>query len=1280
MLQTPGEQIMRISDATAKRVLQGLHQLKAAHGAGSWQVMATLQQIGDRLPGMNIHQGEIPLKQEAQDRHLKRDESYQHAAHAYIPPGHPIWQNGLRDEIWVAHAGADGNCMDRSTMLSLTCQEGGYMGLRLRNAICFAKYHRKFMVIDRESSATAAEMDQIMTPSKWQSETSALVTATVLERPVILLGGRMDQHCALCLPSETARSGSDTTATQAVIKLWCAYRSRNPSLEHYNHFVAGFAKDHYEINRVISKLPVRQINEEASTSSYSPGQWQQASQWADIIMAAAQDGRDTSVTSRNHVATEPPARGDRRGTGKGQPANGDKRGEGNAERPNALHQPMHALAQPQSVAGDARKTAPGKGERKTKPNTSKLQDNKIAKTMAKRKRKDGLTKKQTDAMTHMLSGFLGNPQKPSKRDETGPKEGMHSNDKASVTRSNKTAIKKAEAARRKQARMAEQAKKYRIEQRQAELMRTVFTKQAATTEPNPTNPPQRYTTAARGHNRELVDRRTNEPQTFGAKANRRPDTKAEELTIATINIRGHGSRAIADLNTLQPGYEGSVLTALIVYLIDTQLANKQQRHHRFRKALSKYSLYHSSSNDGGQGQGVTIGVPRHWRDLGIITVNPLAGELRGYALHLTIRQEGQPAFHLVGVYLPPSLDSPQRRRIYELLRAHILRPVEDKDEAVIIGGDWNAVLEKSDRSSGTLTGSDTYHQRFYMANKLHRIAGERRHTYHGGSGSSHNASSRIDDILYRPRKKTTATGWHHKERVIEAEGCDFDHHPLEATLNTARLGITMPPPPLPSTPKTVTKLKLPIPKEAAEETRARIEHDLAFPIAILEDQLSQYRRADVQEHMEALKGQDAATPHQLTTLGGQPARSVVENLAERVIDLLTRTQELALEICPTETHTRGGEHMRPRKVAKQRAAVINERRLLGELARAKTQEDADADQLVHIAQTWATHEKNVERRQAPQSIIDLAANTTLSAEEWAETIQQEREQRTKKQKAIDREHMKIADQKEINRRRAELDKNQRLASKSIFGERDDAKPKGGLIAVQDSTGRTTTNPEEVIAVVEEYFTDKQSAPTGVKDGKYLPGDAERNYPFSDPKAPDPYVLETLATSGPRHFLHQKMEDRIMFLACINSLSSGKAPGPDEIVNEVLKILPHRVKALIHDLFIIMWATGITPDTWKTSHTVLIYKDKGSPTDLKYYRPIALANTLYKLWTRTVTCVLYDFAEKHRVLSRMQAGFRSMHRTTDQLQLVVQAIQDAMLNCQDIYTILVDFSSAFNTPG
>ncbi len=76
------------------------------------------------------------------------------------------------------------------------------------------------------------------------------------------------------------------------------------------------------------------------------------------------------------------------------------------------------------------------------------------------------------------------------------------------------------------------------------------------------------------------------------------------------------------------------------------------------------------------------------------------------------------------------------------------------------------------------------------------------------------------------------------------------------------------------------------------------------------------------------------------------------------------------------------------------------------------------------------------------------------------------------------------------------------------------------------------------------------------------------------------------------------------------------------MNEVLTMLPPIFSQTIHKLFTIMWATGYIPETWKTSETVLIDKEKEDKSDITFFRPIGLAYTLYWLLTLMVTNTVY----------------------------------------------------------
>jgi hypothetical protein len=70
----------------------------------------------------------------------------------------------------------------------------------------------------------------------------------------------------------------------------------------------------------------------------------------------------------------------------------------------------------------------------------------------------------------------------------------------------------------------------------------------------------------------------------------------------------------------------------------------------------------------------------------------------------------------------------------------------------------------------------------------------------------------------------------------------------------------------------------------------------------------------------------------------------------------------------------------------------------------------------------------------------------------------------------------------------------------------------------------------------------------------------------------------------------------------------------------------------------MWATGITPKDWKAGESILIYKEKGPETDVASYRPIGLATSLCKLWTRLITNTLYKHAERGQFPSQQHASW------------------------------------------
>jgi hypothetical protein len=219
-----------------------------------------------------------------------------------------------------------------------------------------------------------------------------------------------------------------------------------------------------------------------------------------------------------------------------------------------------------------------------------------------------------------------------------------------------------------------------------------------------------------------------------------------------------------------------------------------------------------------------------------------------------------------------------------------------------------------------------------------------------------------------------------------------------------------------------------------------------------------------------------------------------------------------------------------------------------------------------------------------------------------------------------------------------------------------------------------------MSYIEHFYREKLRAPRGtVKTGRYLPDQTPRQYPWDvDPTHKACAGLLADAVPATREWLHNTIDDEVAFHACITSLARGKAPGPERVPNEVLLALPDVAKQALHNMTRIMWATGLTPDSWKASSTILIYKHKGSPLHLTFYRRIGLQNTVYKLWTRMVTYAMADRAERLNMLSSSQAGFRNKRTTTHQTEMMIMALEDAYLTRQNIYLLQADMTEAFDT--
>ncbi|MBW0462975.1 hypothetical protein O181_002690 [Austropuccinia psidii MF-1] len=130
--------------------------------------------------------------------------------------------------------------------------------------------------------------------------------------------------------------------------------------------------------------------------------------------------------------------------------------------------------------------------------------------------------------------------------------------------------------------------------------------------------------------------------------------------------------------------------------------------------------------------------------------------------------------------------------------------------------------------------------------------------------------------------------------------------------------------------------------------------------------------------------------------------------------------------------------------------------------------------------------------------------------------------------------------------------------------------------------------------------------------------------------------------------------------CINikQLPNKKSPGPDLIPNELIKIACNLIIDKLTYLFNNFLATGHFLTPWKRASTIIIQKThKSDYSDPSTYRPIALLNTLSKLFERILNNQIMYWAHKTGAISEGHFGGRKARNIEEAMILLDSWIKE-----------------------
>lgn len=155
---------------------------------------------------------------------------------------------------------------------------------------------------------------------------------------------------------------------------------------------------------------------------------------------------------------------------------------------------------------------------------------------------------------------------------------------------------------------------------------------------------------------------------------------------------------------------------------------------------------------------------------------------------------------------------------------------------------------------------------------------------------------------------------------------------------------------------------------------------------------------------------------------------------------------------------------------------------------------------------------------------------------------------------------------------------------------------------------------------------------------------------------------------------------------LNSASEGmrnkKAPGPDKIPAEILKIVVQNHPEVLLEMYNACLTEGIFPKQWKVAKLVLIGKGKGDPNTASAHRPLCMLDTAGKLFEKLLKRRTLGAVAEAGGLSPRQYGFISGRSTIDAVNEVVMAAKTVRTGnhwSRDLcMAVTLDVKNAFNS--
>lgn len=144
----------------------------------------------------------------------------------------------------------------------------------------------------------------------------------------------------------------------------------------------------------------------------------------------------------------------------------------------------------------------------------------------------------------------------------------------------------------------------------------------------------------------------------------------------------------------------------------------------------------------------------------------------------------------------------------------------------------------------------------------------------------------------------------------------------------------------------------------------------------------------------------------------------------------------------------------------------------------------------------------------------------------------------------------------------------------------------------------------------------------------------------------------------------------------NAMKNGKAPGPDNVPPEAVKMFTEISPEFVLAVFNNLLREQVFPDRWKMARVCLLLKSGKSMESSSAFRPICLLDTMSKLFEALIRGRLEKEVAANGGLSEDQFGFVKGKSTIQAVESVLKAVRQSEEKWCTLVTL--DIRNAFNT--